>query len=438
MTPESQNNWDIQKNSLDQQMFEIREEAIKSREKLLLDYKKQQITDRTKHDLSTLFSLEDTIRDTSFRDLIEESISIEGFDLEKYSWIESENKKDFLDTFTIEYINYIRNNTSKAHQRLFAHKKLIDEQTFYLPIPEKILNNILQNTVNKLRDKNINLDINFNIVKDNRRLVVKKKIRITWEEKTQNITKKIEKNKIPEDTHSFKKDKLGTIIKGWKMVWSILRDNKLKYEAPNVTILWWNYNPKNLVEWLKIYNKKVWDKNYVFVWSTKEQEQEFYKLTKLRNSKKKENKEKKEYNVIEHAINLIQNFEWFHEVSYSDYKQYSRWYWTKAPWKWAKITKSLAKQELKREVNKINQYITKEYWNTLTSNQKVSLISFYYNLWTGTRWKENFTAKLRNFSKWKIKATKVAEHMKKFKRAWWKVIDWLVKRRNAEAELFIA
>jgi hypothetical protein len=72
---------------------------------------------------------------------------------------------------------------------------------------------------------------------------------------------------------------LWIIQKWWQMVWWILRNHNLDYGSKDVTILWWKYNPKNLRAWLVISQKIVWAKSYIFVWTSKEQEQEFNSAT---------------------------------------------------------------------------------------------------------------------------------------------------------------
>jgi GH24 family phage-related lysozyme (muramidase) len=145
------------------------------------------------------------------------------------------------------------------------------------------------------------------------------------------------------------------------------------------------------------------------------------------------------WTAMERSLSLIKHFEWFVSVSYWDYKQYSYWYGTKAPWAWAKITKETATKQLQEQVqNKYNlkTELTKRWlWNVydkMWPNQIAALTSFIYNLWP---WKlKSFKTLLSNYPNSK---NQIAEKMTKYNKASWNILKWLVKRRKTEAELFL-
>ena len=54
----------------------------------------------------------------------------------------------------------------------------------------------------------------------------------------------------------------------------------------------------------------------------------------------------------EKTIKLIEHFEWFSAKSFWDYKQYTRWYGTKAPWPNQTISQPEAEKKLIDEYEK--------------------------------------------------------------------------------------
>jgi GH24 family phage-related lysozyme (muramidase) len=74
----------------------------------------------------------------------------------------------------------------------------------------------------------------------------------------------------------------------------------------------------------------------------------------------------------------------------------------------------------------------------LNDNQIAALSSFEYNLGS---WIWNNTANWAKFildaiNRWDLKWA--AKWMLAFNKAWWKVLPWLVKRRNIEAKALLA
>lgn len=142
----------------------------------------------------------------------------------------------------------------------------------------------------------------------------------------------------------------------------------------------------------------------------------------------------------ERTLNLIKHFEWFTSRAFWDYKQWTRWYGTKAPWAWATISKEKASQELEQKINtryNLKAELSKRsLWNLyekLWDNQIAALTSFIFNLWPGKL--SNLKPALQKYEQtWDTKA--VTEKMLQFNKAWWKTLAWLVRRRKTEAKLF--
>lgn len=126
------------------------------------------------------------------------------------------------------------------------------------------------------------------------------------------------------------------------------------------------------------------------------------------------------WKVVELATQIITRHEWLHLRAYSDHKQCSIWYWTRAKSCGEMITKEEAikrfEDALAGRVNKImNDY------PTLQAHQQASLVSLYYNCPSGyNRLGNNITE-----SKFKSCVT-----------AGGKVLNGLVKRRNNERALY--
>lgn len=146
--------------------------------------------------------------------------------------------------------------------------------------------------------------------------------------------------------------------------------------------------------------------------------------------------------ILEGSIDLITKYEGFAEISKWDTKHYSWWYGTKAPKWWLKISKTDARIELLKEIEKVKNFIEKEY-PQLKNNQKISLISFFYNNWLWKKWKENLIYRLENLGKhieWigVIWPNAVTNIMKQYVISWWKKLKGLERRRNEESKIFLA
>ncbi len=192
----------------------------------------------------------------------------------------------------------------------------------------------------------------------------------------------------------------------------------------------------NKVEYNKVYNVNLekYKKNI--------EKNKKIKLAKEKEIEEKKILEEKEKNyVLDEATNLIIRHEWFSKISKWDKKQYSWWYWTKAPWKGLIINKLKAKIELKNKILKTKQYVEK-YFPNITKDQTVALISFFFNTWTSSKWKENLIWRLKNMNKhvkwiWIIKPESVANMIVKYTNSWWKELDWLITRREEEKKYFL-
>lgn len=134
-------------------------------------------------------------------------------------------------------------------------------------------------------------------------------------------------------------------------------------------------------------------------------------------------------------LNLIEEFEWFDPNVYLDPVGVpTQWFWftwnliqdwpiTKE--QWYQLLWNVARDRyLKPVLDKITV--------PLNQNQIDALTSFSYNLWPWAWWASDLVPLINSWN-----FTAVAELMKKYNRAWWQVLNWLVRRRNAEAELFL-
>lgn len=125
------------------------------------------------------------------------------------------------------------------------------------------------------------------------------------------------------------------------------------------------------------------------------------------------------------AFEFIKKFEWFSKKAYWDYNHCSIWYWTTTKNCSEVITEAEAK---KRALQKIKDIIKHHNLGKYEKNLQIALISFVYNVWHKPAWLDWYV------KNWHIKALK--NLMKKYKYAWWKVLKWLEKRRQAEVNLF--
>lgn len=149
--------------------------------------------------------------------------------------------------------------------------------------------------------------------------------------------------------------------------------------------------------------------------------------------------------LIVEAADFIFSFENFRANPYWDYAQWSRGYGTKVPWSindektnpWWTINEQEAKKakysHIEADYNKVSQYF---WFDPMTKNQKIAILSFVYNNWRHIfeveKWAKNLQAVFFNPNSSiddKIKA------MMPFHYAKWESLEWLRKRRAGEAIL---
>lgn len=129
---------------------------------------------------------------------------------------------------------------------------------------------------------------------------------------------------------------------------------------------------------------------------------------------------------------LVQGFEGWNPKAYGDYKQYSVGYGTKARYPGEVIDKAEGERRLQSELNEARGYVTKRFPG-LAPNQADALTSFTYNL--GPGWM-NQPTRLR--AALEAGDTKTAASvMREYNKAGGAVLPGLVKRRDAEARLFL-
>ena len=129
--------------------------------------------------------------------------------------------------------------------------------------------------------------------------------------------------------------------------------------------------------------------------------------------------------LLKHTMSFIADFEWFEECAYADSWKYSIWYGTDS-YKGECITKEEAKQRKIEHINPIYALVDK---SCFTDNQKISLISYQYNVW---KYPMNLQTHIKNCDKQAI-----VNVMKNWGWSSQGVRLWgLVKRRTIEIEKF--
>ncbi len=130
---------------------------------------------------------------------------------------------------------------------------------------------------------------------------------------------------------------------------------------------------------------------------------------------------------------MIKQFEKFSPSSYSDYKQTSIGYGTKARPGERSITKEEADKRLREHVRGTQSYLQRQadkYGYNFTPNQVAALTSFMYNLGNAS------FDQLTNNGKRSI--DQIARMMLKYNKADGKVNKGLVNRRRQEQQLFLS
>lgn len=128
---------------------------------------------------------------------------------------------------------------------------------------------------------------------------------------------------------------------------------------------------------------------------------------------------------MQKTSNFIKKYEWFRAKAYWDYKHYSIWYGSHS-YKGATITQQEADKRLNEKVTDIiKRYKLYNY----QENIQTALSAFIYNIGSPPKGYKRY------LDKWYLKS--LWNKMKLYNKAKWKVLGWLVKRRNDEFYLLI-
>lgn len=138
------------------------------------------------------------------------------------------------------------------------------------------------------------------------------------------------------------------------------------------------------------------------------------------------NTKKERVSLEEKAFYFLIQFEGYHNKPYFDHKQWSCGYWMKCQSSTSWITREKSKKFVIERI----KHIEKQYNLASLNNEglQIALISFIYNIWhapSGYKWyvKNGYINALKN-------------RMKQYVWASWKPLRWLIKRRQAETNLF--
>lgn len=135
------------------------------------------------------------------------------------------------------------------------------------------------------------------------------------------------------------------------------------------------------------------------------------------------------------TASFIKEQEGFSANPYSDFKQQTSWYWTKArPWE-TSITEEEANKRLVQKISEVDNKITQVFWKELTWSQRTALTSFMFNLWTNIFAKPESQTLKNAIINWDEKT--IREQFVLFNKAWGKKLPWLVKRRERELKLLL-
>jgi len=130
------------------------------------------------------------------------------------------------------------------------------------------------------------------------------------------------------------------------------------------------------------------------------------------------------------TIAFLKQQEGFSPKTYSDFKQTSIGYGTKAQPGETSITPQDAEARLRQEAGKVDDWITQNVKQPLTQNQRTALTSFGYNLGTGQGGLSDLLPNI-NTGNWQA----VADQMSRYNRAGGQVNAGLVARRLLEGRL---
>lgn len=132
--------------------------------------------------------------------------------------------------------------------------------------------------------------------------------------------------------------------------------------------------------------------------------------------------ENKFWKAYEVAINLIHKHEWLHLKAYFDFKGCSIWYWTRANSCNEIITREEADKRLGFIAKKLTGRVLGDF-PTLPTEWQWAMVSFAFNC---NKWY------LDVLERW------LGQHKFWCKKAWGKVLQGLVNRRNEEAHLILS
>lgn len=128
--------------------------------------------------------------------------------------------------------------------------------------------------------------------------------------------------------------------------------------------------------------------------------------------------------INQKILDFISWFEWYRECAYNDWKQFSIWYWTKAKSK----NECITKEEADKRARIVIENIKNKYWlNHLDLNKQKAIISFVYNIWSLSN------KQIWLLNNWYFRA--LGNDFLLYNKAWWQILWWLVKRRQAEFNL---
>lgn len=125
------------------------------------------------------------------------------------------------------------------------------------------------------------------------------------------------------------------------------------------------------------------------------------------------------------SIDYIEDFEGYSSCSYWDATRWSIWFWTKS-YQWECIDREEA---YKRKLSHIQPLINLVDKSCYTHNQKIAMISYMYNVWSGAMNISHYVSGCRKndvlYIMWKYWYT-----------ANWEWSNWLAKRRVIEKQKF--
>lgn len=123
--------------------------------------------------------------------------------------------------------------------------------------------------------------------------------------------------------------------------------------------------------------------------------------------------------LFEKSVQLIKKYEWFSAKAYWDHKWCSIWWGTKAKSCDEIITIEEADRRIGYIVDNLIEDVQKNFPD-LHIEWQTALVSFAYNCHSW--WKD-------------VKKNGLSRHSLWCKKAWWKVLQWLVKRRAEESRM---